>query len=92
MAETVKIEIFGQEYTIKSDADEHHVRMIANYLNEKIDDIISNTDVTTRFNVAILAALNVAHDYFSLKEDHERLIEAVENRTKKLIQSIDSQI
>lgn len=92
MGKTVKIEVFGQEYSIKSDdGDEDHVKRIAQYINEKIKDILSNTDVTTRFNVAILAALNIAHDYFSLKEDHEKLIEAIEGRSKKLIQYIDSQ-
>ncbi|HID28319.1 MAG TPA: cell division protein ZapA [Methanosarcinales archaeon] len=92
MGGTVKIEVFGQEYSIKSDdGDEDHVKRIAQYVNEKIKDILSNTEVTTRFNVAILAALNVAHDYFSLKEDHEKLIEAIESRSKKLIQYIDSQ-
>lgn len=92
MGGTVKIEVFGQEYSIKSDdGDEDHLKRIAQYVNEKIKDILSNTEVTTRFNVAILAALNVAHDYFSLKEDHEKLIEAIESRSKKLIQYIDSQ-
>ena len=92
MGETVKIEVFGQEYSIKSDnGDEDHVKRIAQYVNEKIKDILSNTEVTTRLNVAILAALDVAHDYFSLKEDHDKLIEAIESRSKKLIQYIDSQ-
>lgn len=92
MGETVKIEVFGQEYSIKSDnGDEDHVKMIAQYVNEKIKDILSNTEVTIRLDVAILAALDVAHDYFSLKEDHDKLIEAIESRSKKLIQYIDSQ-
>jgi len=92
MGETVKIEVFGQEYSIKSDnGDEDHVKRIAQYVNEKIKDILSNTEVTIRLDVAILAALDVAHDYFSLKEDHDKLIEAIESRSKKLIQYIDSQ-
>lgn len=92
MGETVKIEVFGQEYRIKSDnGDEDHVKRIAQYVNEKIKDILSNTEVTIRLDVAILAALDVAHDYFSLKEDHDKLIEAIESRSKKLIQYIDSQ-
>lgn len=92
MGETVKVEVFGQEYSIKSDdGDKDRVKRIAQYVNEKIKDILSNTEVTTRFNVAILAALNVAHDYFSLKEDHEKLIEVIESRSKKLVQYIDSQ-
>lgn len=92
MGETVKIEVFGQEYSIKSDnGDEDHVKRIAQYVNEKIKDILSNTEVTIRLDVAILAALDVAHDYLSLKEDHDKLIEAIESRSKKLIQYIDSQ-
>lgn len=92
MGETVKIEVFGQEYSIKSDnGDEDHVKRIAQYVNEKIKDILSNTEVTIRLDVAILAALDVAHDYFLLKEDHDKLIEAIESRSKKLIQYIDSQ-
>lgn len=92
MSDTIKIEIFGQEYTFKSDVSEDHIRKIAQYVNEKIDDILSKGETTVRFNVAILAALNVAHDYFTLREDHKKLIESIEDRSKRLIKSIESRI
>ncbi len=33
---TVEIKVFGQTYTVKTDAEEGHIQEVAKYVNEKI--------------------------------------------------------
>jgi cell division protein ZapA len=58
----VEIKVFGQMYTVKSDAEEEHIQEVTRYVNEKIDEVLKKTRSVSTMNVAILTALNIADE------------------------------
>jgi cell division protein ZapA len=95
MKNLVRVEILGREYTVKSDEGEERVRKIAEYVNEKIKKISESTKTLSTLNVAILAALDIANEYFEELEGHgdlSRRVEKIEMKSGHLIEIINSKI
>jgi len=88
----VRIEILGREYNVRSDEGEERVKKIAEYVDQKIKEIAADTKTLSTINVAILAALNIADDYFRAVEDQNHLTRTVKNKSGQLIAMIDSKI
>jgi cell division protein ZapA len=95
MKNLVRVEILGREYTVKSDEDEERVKKIAGYVNEKLKKIAEGTQTLSTLNLAILAAMDIANDYFGALEGHSNLtrrVEKIETKSGQLIEIIDSKI
>ena len=92
MKNLVRIEILGREYNVRSDEGEERVKKIAEYVDQKIKEITADTKTLSTINVAILAALNIADDYFRAVEDQNHLTRTVKNKSGQLIAMIDSKI
>ena len=95
MKNLVRVEILGREYTVKSDEGEERVRKIAEYVNEKIKKISESAKTLSTLNVAILAALDIANEYFETLEGHgdlSRRVEKIEMKSGRLIEIINSKI
>ena len=92
MEKLVEVNIFGHDYTVKTDADSEYIQKIASYVDEKMDEIVRNTKTVSTLNVAILAALNIADDFFKEVRKREELISEVEHRSEELVKTIDSQL
>jgi cell division protein ZapA (FtsZ GTPase activity inhibitor) len=84
----VAVRISGQEYRIKSDADESSLQRVANCVDAAMDQIRSRTGTVDSLDVAILTSLNLAREVLSLRErvggagngepDPDRLRELIE--------------
>ncbi|NWF55343.1 MAG: cell division protein ZapA [Syntrophaceae bacterium] len=95
MKNLVRVEILGREYTIRSDEGEERVKKIAQYVNEKLTKITESAKTISSHNAAILAALDIANDYFEVLEGRASLVQKVEKmerQTGRLIEIIDSKI
>lgn len=88
----VEIKVFGQVYTVKTDAQEDHIQKVAQYVNEKMDEVTKNTKSVSSLNVAILTALNIADDLISEKAKRLALVEEVERKSKDLAEKINMNI
>ena len=86
---SVKVTIFGQTYTIHGDAPRDYIVQLAEYLNAKMEEVRAGGGVTNPAQVAILAALNVADEYFQLKKLKVGSDSEVERRTLALITMLD---
>ncbi|NIS62952.1 MAG: cell division protein ZapA [Proteobacteria bacterium] len=92
MERLVEVNIFGQDYTIKTDADAEYIQRIAKYVDEKMDEIVRNTKTVSTLNTAILAALNIADDFFKELEKRKEILAEVENRSMEIVKTIDTQL
>lgn len=92
MEKLVEVNIFGQAYTVKTDADKEYIQKIAEYVDKKMDEIVRNTKTVSTLNTAILAALNIADDFFKEMEKREELLAEVENRSREIVKTIDTQL
>lgn len=77
MAEKNKIEVFigGKVYKILGEESEEYLQKVARYIDKKMQEV-TNTDrptVVSNSVIAILTAINVADDYFKMKDKHELL-------------------
>ena len=88
----MRVEIFGQEYNVKSDEGEERVRKITEYVNQKIKEISESAKTVSLVNVAILTALNIANDYFEVVENQNHYNHTIEVKSGQLIEMINSQI
>jgi len=87
-----EIKVFGQTFTVKSDAEESHIQEVARYVNGKMDEILKKTKSVSTLNVAILTALNIADDFLREKEKRNAILREVEMKSKDLAEKIDIKI
>jgi cell division protein ZapA len=88
----VEIKVFGQTYTVKTDAEEDYIQEVAKYVNEKMDEVLKKTKSVSTLNVAILTALNIADDLLKEKEKRIVLLREVEAKSKDLVEKIDTKM
>jgi cell division protein ZapA len=85
----VEIKVFGQTYTVKTEAEEDYIQEVAKYVNEKMDEVLKKTKSVSTLNVAILTALNIADDLLKEREKRIALLQEIEARSKDLVEKID---
>ena len=88
--EPVKVRIRNAEYLVQSEDNEQQVQRIADFVNDKLKEIEQGTEGLSEKRTAILAALDIAGDYFQILKEKENLLTSVRQRTQSLIRSIDS--
>jgi cell division protein ZapA len=81
MKSLIRVEILGQEYTVKSDEGEERVKDIAEYVNRKIKEVSERTKTVSTLNLAILAAMNIANDYLEAVEDKNAFTRTIEDKS-----------
>jgi len=85
----VEIKVFGQTFSVKTDAEEDHLQSVAQYVNEKMEEVLKKTKSVSTLNVAILTALNIADDLLKEKEQRKALVKEVEVKSKDLVDKIN---
>jgi cell division protein ZapA len=60
MSNRVKVEIYGQSYTLSGDVDEAYVQKLAHYVDEKMRAAAEATQTVDSVRVAVLAAMAIA--------------------------------
>lgn len=69
LVNSVKVQIFGQTYTIRGDLDERYVQKLAAYVDEKMSAIADVTTTVDTQKVAVLAALAIADELHTIRKD-----------------------
>ncbi len=90
--ESVTVNIFGQEYTLKGDADSDYVQKVAQFVDERMNEVARNSSVASTAKVAILAAVNIADELF--REQQKRLESAVtiDDRSEQLMRLLSAEV
>jgi len=58
---TVPVQIFGQQFRIRSDGDAARIRRAAALVDETMARVRARTGTADTLDIAVLAALNIAH-------------------------------
>ncbi len=85
----VPVEIRGQRYPIRSNLDPRYVAELATYVDEKMRAAAELTPSADAVRLAVLAALNIADEYFRCQENQQANKGALAERTKKLELLVD---
>jgi cell division protein ZapA len=94
MSSPVKVQIFGQTYTIHGELDPVYVQKLASYVDQKMSAIADATSTVDTVKVAVLAALAIADELHTsqrnrgeeeelLREQAERCLTLVERALKQ---------
>jgi len=84
-----QIKILGQEIAVFSDSGDEHVASVVRYVNQKADEIGKTSHDGNALQIAILAALNIADEYFKNNTLREEAYRQLETRSGKLIELIN---
>jgi len=85
----IKVNIYGNSYTIQGDAPSEYILQLAEFVNEKMEEVGTNISSGNLVQIAILAALNIADEYFQVKDMKIGLTGALEKKTEALISMLD---
>lgn len=88
----IEIKVFGQTFSVKTDAEEEYLQRVAQYVNEKMEEILKKTRSVSTMNVAILTALNIADDLLKEKDQRKALLREVEVKSKDLVEKINTRM
>jgi len=86
--ETIRVNIYGREYSIRGEADPGYIAEIAHYLDMKMRQMTDNTTVPSTSKVAILAALNITDELFQ----RERRMRELEDGQVSVITRLSERI
>jgi len=87
--ESIQVEIFGTEYTLRSDADIDHIREIAKLVDERMRRLAESSTVKSPAKLAVLTALNMADELYLLKEKHLLLFYNINAKSKEISERVD---
>ena len=85
----VKVQIFGQTYSIRGNLDEKYVQKLARYVDEKMHAIADVTTTVDTQKVAVLAALAIADELHAMRterNEHEELLREQAERCLTLVE------
>ncbi|MBI3567188.1 MAG: cell division protein ZapA [Gemmatimonadetes bacterium] len=70
---STKISIYGEEYTIKSDALPEHTQAVAAYVDRAIKQVMASGAVVDSHRAAILAALSITDELFKERSGNDEM-------------------
>jgi cell division protein ZapA (FtsZ GTPase activity inhibitor) len=85
----VRVDIFDQSYTLRSDSDEQYTQELARSVDEVMRSIAEKTRTFDSLRVAVLAALHFADECERLRERHSKLEAAVVEKTARCTRVLD---
>ncbi len=85
----VHVEIHGQRYPIRSGLDAGYVGELAAYVDEKMQLAARECPAGDTLKIAVLAALNIADEYFRATSEAQDGQETVARRTRELERMLD---
>ncbi|MBU1185498.1 MAG: cell division protein ZapA [Acidobacteria bacterium] len=80
----IEIEVYGQKYKIrvKGEDDEKYISHLTSYLDQKMREIAVKSKSADTVKIAVLAALNIADEYFVSQNRLDQLDEVLANMEK----------
>ena len=85
----IHVEIHGQRYPIRSSLDGQYVAELAAFVDERMRRAARECPAGDTLKIAVLAALNVADEYFRATDaDHDRRA-SLQNRALALERMVD---
>jgi len=86
----IRLTIFGEEYTVKSKADESYLREIARYVDRHMREISENLPQSQpTLRIAMLAAMNITDELFGLRGQTDELKRTYELKAVELTNRVE---
>ncbi len=83
----VEVHILGQRLLLKVGDDARHIERLASYVKRKVDEVSAHGPISNS-KLAILAAINIADDYFRAMEDAREFRRQVAAKSRALLSDL----
>jgi cell division protein ZapA len=82
----IEIEIYGQKYRIrvKGEEDEKYISHLTSYVDQKMREVAVKSKSVDVLKVAVLAALNIADEYFLCQKNLDQLNEVIRHMENEI--------
>jgi cell division protein ZapA len=88
--QTVKVSIFGEEYSIRGYADPEYILRVADLVDKRMREVALKSKNRSPGKVAVLAALNLAGELVDAQTGTKSNLNQVEDRAKNILELLDS--
>ena len=85
----VKIEIYDQSYNVNADGNEEYLKELADFVDGKMRSIAESTRMVDSLKVAVLAALNIVDETFSLRRRQQEIDGPLRKRVEKCVAMVE---
>jgi len=92
LTKTIDVEIYGQRYTIRGEADEAYIRRLAHFVDDQMKRVAEGMKTATPSKLAVLTAINLAHQLFEVEKKRAQGEADIERRMETLMESIEEQM
>ncbi len=89
MTKIFKAEILGQEFTLRGDLEGDLIDQVAQLVNQKIQEVHSTLPTNNKTHLSIMAALNIAYDYLTVKAELDQLARLMDQKSRHWITKLE---
>ncbi len=86
---TTAVVIDGHTYHVRG-GDPEHVRRLARHLDQRMREVLADTNTVDSLKVAVLAGLRIAEDFFRSDEKLQSLREDISQRSERMIKALEA--
>ena len=90
--QSITVTIYGQEYTLKGDAEAAYVEKVALLIDQKMREIAENSSLESPSKIAILAAVNLADELLRERQQHQDTLRVLEERSGQIASFLDKEM
>lgn len=87
----VELRLAGQAVVIKGGGDEVYLQTVASYVEGKMREISQRTRIVSTQQVALLAAMDIADEYFRSQKEAKSFRADVRERSVRLLDLMETQ-
>jgi cell division protein ZapA len=92
LTRTIEVEIYGQQFSINGAAEDAYVRKLAELVDKQMKQVAQGMKTATPHKLAVLAALNIAHELCECEKKIQQMEADMERRMLSLMESIEEQM
>ncbi len=89
MQKPVEVTIMGQKFVVRSDSTEEYVKEVAAFVDGRMSEILKKTKSISNLNVAILAAMNIADEFYKFRDKKDESCQLVAKKIEEVVELID---
>jgi cell division protein ZapA len=86
---SVRVDIYDENYNLRG-SDPAYIQHLAELVDAKMRAVAQHTTTVDSLRVAVLAALNIADDYYQLKRKYEGIESEYTTRASHLGRALDT--
>lgn len=83
------VDIFGRRYKIESEHEPETIRALAKHVDRRMRQISKRAEPGDVVGAAVMAALNIADDYYRTRRALERREKQIAERARRLAERLD---